>query len=98
LIGSQNRTFYCLKPETGEILWKFKALGKIDASPVISGNTVVVATADGRLHLLDLNTGNEHWIYEIGSQITATPAVANGMIATGAFDGNLYLFGNSDQQ
>jgi outer membrane protein assembly factor BamB len=57
-----------------------------------------VATADGRLHLLDLNTGNEHWIYEIGSQITATPAVANGMIATGAFDGNLYLFGNSDQQ
>ena len=74
-------------------LWKFKALGKVDASPVISGKQVIVASSDGRLRILDLVTGDMIWSYEIGSPIAGTPAVTNAGIVVGAEDGTIYMFG-----
>jgi outer membrane protein assembly factor BamB len=75
------------------MLWKFKALGKIDASPVIAGNSVVVASADGRLRFIDITTGTERWKYEVGSPISGTPAVTSNIIVVAAEDGRVYAFG-----
>ena len=92
VVGSQNKTVYCFNATTGDILWKYKALGKVDASPVIAGKTVVVASADGRIRILDLITGAMEWNYEIGSPVYSTPAVTSAGIAVGADDGNIYFF------
>ena len=75
------------------MLWKFKALNKVDASPVITGNYVVAASADGRLRFLNIATGTETWKYEVGSAISGTPAVTSRMIVIGAEDGKVYAFG-----
>jgi outer membrane protein assembly factor BamB len=69
------------------------ALGKVDASPVISGNLVITASADGWLRILELATGKEVWTYEIGPAIFSTPAVIGNHIIVGADDGNIYMFG-----
>ena len=84
---------YCYDKSTGEILWTFKALRKIDSSPVIAHNKVIIASSDGRIYLLNLDTGKKIWSYEIGSPISGTPAVLNNMIIVGAEDGKVFTFG-----
>ena len=93
---TSNKFIYCFEAINGKLAWKFKTLGKVDASPVIAGNLVVAASCDGRLHILDINTGNEIWTYEIGSAIFSTPAVTSKMIVVGAQDGKVYVFGPQD--
>jgi len=72
--------------------WKFPSLKKIDASPIIAGNKVVLASKDGRVYLLDLKTGKKLWHYEIGKAITATPAVVKNALIVAGEDGNVYYF------
>ncbi|MEI6901441.1 MAG: PQQ-binding-like beta-propeller repeat protein, partial [Bacteroidota bacterium] len=61
--------------------------------PVISGNSVIMASGDGRLRILDLATGKEIWTYEIGTPVYSTPAVTSKMIVVGGEDGRVYTFG-----
>jgi outer membrane protein assembly factor BamB len=65
----------------------------VDASPVITGNSVIIASSDGRLRFLDITKGTETWKYEVGSAIIGTPAVTSKMIVVGAGDGKVYAFG-----
>ena len=74
-------------------MWKFRAGGKVEASPVIAGDYVIIASADGRLRLLDFATGVERWTYETGSALSGTPAVTNDLIVVGAEDGMVFGFG-----
>jgi outer membrane protein assembly factor BamB len=67
----------------------------VDSSPVIAGDDVVAASADGRLYVLRLNDGGVRWQYEIGAPIISSPAVVDGRIAVGADDGRIYLFGEA---
>jgi outer membrane protein assembly factor BamB len=83
----------CLDRATGKEIWNFPTRGKVDSSPVICGDSVVVASDDGRLYLLALDTGKQRWSYEIGESIPASPAVADGRIVIGSEDGKIYCFG-----
>jgi outer membrane protein assembly factor BamB len=65
----------------------------VDASPVITGNFAVVASADGRLRFIDIAKGTETWKYEIGSAISGTPAVTSQMVVVAAEDGKVYMLG-----
>ena len=91
--ATQNKFVICFDAGSGEVLWKFRAGSKVDASPVIAGDYVVIASSDGRLRLLDLDTGTERWTYEIGSALSGTPAVTNDLVVIGAEDGTVYAFG-----
>ncbi|MCD4735714.1 MAG: PQQ-like beta-propeller repeat protein, partial [Bacteroidales bacterium] len=77
----------------GTIRWTYTALGKIESSPVIAQNVVVITSGDGRIYLLNKNSGEKIWSYEIGSPISSTPAVVENMIVVGAVDGRVYAFG-----
>lgn len=84
---------YCLNKADGKIVWNFPTLRKMESSPVIAQNSVVIASEDGRLYILDLETGHKIWSYEIGSPVYSTPAVTNNYIIVGADDGKIYVFG-----
>ena len=71
----------------------FKSLGKNDGSPVVAADKVVIASADGRIYMLDAETGEKVWSYEIGSPISGTPAIVKDRIYIGAHDGVVYSFG-----
>jgi eukaryotic-like serine/threonine-protein kinase len=79
--------------EDGKVLWTFATRGKVDSSPAVCGNRVVVGSDDGRLYMVDLGDGSEIWRYEIGESLTASPAVAGGRIVIGSEDGKVYAFG-----
>jgi outer membrane protein assembly factor BamB len=77
----------------GERVWTFPTRRKVDASPVVCGDKVVVGSGDGILYVLRLGDGELLWSYEVGRSIFSSPAVVDGRILFGANDKRLYCFG-----
>ena len=86
-----------MKRDTGEGLWSFATQGKVDSSPVVIGDKVVVGSDDGRLYVVSLKDGGKLWSYDIGQPIDSSPAVADGKIVIGSDDGSVYCFGGKEQ-
>jgi len=93
VFGGRDKRLHCLNKDTGKVFWTFPTRGKVDSSPAICGDKVVVGSDDGRLYVVSLSAGKELWSYEIGQPITSSPAVVDGMVVVGCEDGNVYCFG-----
>ncbi len=83
---------HCLARSTGKPLWAFPTRGKVDSSPVICGDKIVVGSDDGYLYVVSLTTGKALWSYEIGQPIASSPAVVQGKVVIGCEDGTVYAF------
>ena len=66
---------------------------RVDSSPAVAGNRVVVGSSDGVLYVLDLASGKKIWDFDATAAILASPAIVNGKIVVGDMDGRLYAFG-----
>jgi outer membrane protein assembly factor BamB len=66
-----------------EVAWQVELGARVDASPIVVENGVVVATRKGTVVLLDPTSGHERARAELGGSIWATPTAANGMIVVG---------------
>jgi eukaryotic-like serine/threonine-protein kinase len=93
-IGSRDRHVYAFDKKSGKLVWKVNAGGRVDASPVLVKDALVVATMRGDLKIMNAADGRTRWSYELGSPVTGNPAVIDGYIIAGADDGRIYCFGN----
>ena len=75
------------------MVWKYNTGSRVDASPVIIGNKVMVANMRGDLFLMDRISGKLLWTYELGVAVYTNPAIARDRIYVGGSDGRLYCFG-----
>jgi len=82
-----------VKRDSGQDVWAFATQRKVDSSPVVVGDKVVVGSDDGRLYVVSLKNGEKLWSYEIGKPVGSSPAVADGKIVIGSDDGSVYCFG-----
>ena len=73
--------------------WAFTTRARVDSSPAIAGNRVVIGGGDGKLYVLDLGSGKLVWEFESGAGFSASPAIGNGRIIIGDVDGRVYAFG-----
>jgi outer membrane protein assembly factor BamB len=80
-------------PAVAPAIWSTPTRNKVDSSPVIIDNKVVVGCDDGRLYILSLTDGKKLWDYEIGKPVNSSPAIASGIIVIGSDDGSVYAFG-----
>jgi outer membrane protein assembly factor BamB len=78
---------------TGKPRWSFATQARVDSSPAIAGDRVVVGSGDGRVYVLDLATGKKVWEFEGGAGFTASPAIAAGRIVIGNVDGKIFAIG-----
>jgi outer membrane protein assembly factor BamB len=78
--------------KTGKQKWRHSGRGRIDGSPVVVGNKVIIGSMDGKLYQIDVRTGRVITQYEIGASISSTCAVSNGWIFVGCEDGSVYAF------
>jgi outer membrane protein assembly factor BamB len=92
VVGGRDRLVHGIEAESGAGRWVFAAGARVDASPVIAGQRVYVASMRGRLHGLDLATGAEMWTFDTGSAFVASPAVSGRRLVIGSTDGLLYCF------
>ena len=73
--------------------WSFPTRARVDSSPAIAGDRVVVGSGDGKVYVLDLTTGKKVWEFDAGAAFTASPAIAGGRIVIGDTDGRVYGIG-----
>jgi outer membrane protein assembly factor BamB len=89
----RDREVHALAAADGKERWSWAAGARVDASPVIAGGRVFVATLGGVLAALDLATGEPGWTFTAGAGFDASPAIAGGKLVIGDADGTLYCFG-----
>ncbi|MDE2788465.1 MAG: PQQ-binding-like beta-propeller repeat protein [Chloroflexota bacterium] len=74
----------------GSILWEMQLDGEVIADPVVAGDTLVLTTADGALHGLNIDTGSKEWTHHIGDYpASAAPSVSGHTIFLPTTDGTL---------
>jgi len=91
--GSRDKQVYCFEKTGGKLIWKYNSGEKVDASPLICGENILIANMRGDLILLKLSDGTPVWTYETGTPIFGNPAVAEGRIFAGGGDGVIYCLG-----
>lgn len=92
IIGGRDKRVHALKALTGELLWTYTTRGRVDASPVVQGGRIFVASTSGELLALD-RAGKPVWQFDAGSPIIASPSIASGRLLVGTADGLLLCFG-----
>jgi outer membrane protein assembly factor BamB len=93
VVGGRDKLVSALDPGTGKKLWSFETPARVDASPVVVGERVFVASMSGDLYALVLASGERVWTYGAGSPIVASPAVGGGLLVIGTEDGTVLAFG-----
>ncbi|MCA9134234.1 MAG: PQQ-binding-like beta-propeller repeat protein, partial [Planctomycetales bacterium] len=91
--ASRNKTVFALDIQTGEVVWQQKLRKRSDASPVIAGQDVWIAAADGRILRFDLKTGQQTWMFEAKPAFMGSPAVADGKLVVASDRGTILCFG-----
>ncbi|TWT33617.1 Outer membrane protein assembly factor BamB precursor [Posidoniimonas corsicana] len=93
VFANEAKTVFALNPATGEPLWETPTRSRVEASPIIVGDRVVIGTSRGRLLLLDLANGEETWQYNAGGKFLSGAAAVDGRLLITNDDGRLYCFG-----
>ena len=70
-------------PLVWEVAWSTELDARVDASPIVDGDGVIVATRGGAVVRLDAGSGGEVARAELGGDVWATPAVAGGVVVLG---------------
>lgn len=93
----QWRYLYGKDLATNRPLWDAGALAVADAQlttpPVVAGDMVYFASADGVVHALDATTGETQWTWDAGVVIRSAPAVIDGVVFIATTDGFVYAVG-----
>jgi len=92
VVGSRDKRVHALQRQTGKEVWLFPTEGRVDSSPVIVGNRVLVGSYDGHLYVLDLARGTELSRFHFGPMAGA-PAVADQCVVVATIPGAVHCLG-----
>jgi outer membrane protein assembly factor BamB len=74
-----RRRIHALDAATGEERWQVPVRGRLNPSPAVVGDTVVVTarrwTREGRILGFRTRFGREEWLYDVDARLTAPPTV-----------------------
>jgi outer membrane protein assembly factor BamB len=93
ILSSARKSVDALSIEDGTRQWQYIPKKRSDASPVIAGEDVWLATTDGRLIRLSLADGTEKWTHEIRGGYVAAPAILQERLVVADDKGVVRCFG-----
>lgn len=92
-VGSAPSGLVAYDLATGRRAWTFPAQAAVMTSPVIAGDVVAFASADGRIYGVNLPSGNARWMSQMpGSVVMGSPAVAGDTMYVSADPGYVCAF------
>lgn len=97
IVTSRNKFVDAISIQSGKQVWRHTLRRRADASPVVAGDDVWIASTDGRLVRLDKATGEETWQYEISGAFVASPAIAHQRLVIADDNGVIRAFGQTGQ-
>lgn len=71
--------------------WQQRIPGLVVSSPVIAGNTLLLASENGNLYAFDHQTKAIQWIFPTGGALSSTPTVHDNTVYQLSLDGHLYV-------
>lgn len=90
---SRNKRVFAIDVKTGEVKWEQVLRKRSDASPIIAGESVIVAAADGRIIRFELQSGEQSWMTEVKGAFIGSPASADGKLVLTNDRGTVFCFG-----
>ncbi len=93
IAASGNRRVFALDIRNGQMLWQHTLRRRVESSPIIAGQQVVVTGADGRVQIYDLKTGQQEWMFELKGSFLGSPAVSDGKLVVASDRGEISCFG-----
>lgn len=70
--------------------WQLRLPGLVVSSPVLAGDTLLLASENGNLYALNHHTKAIQWIFPTGGALSATPAVHGNTVYQLSLDGSFY--------
>ena len=90
-VGAYNGDILYFNISDGSRSDPFSTDGAIVGDPVVDGDTVFVASSDGKLYAFDLDLHlKPGWPFKTGDKIWSTPVVRNGIVYISSADHKLY--------
>ena len=96
--GERGKRLHCLAAADGAEKWSFRTKGRVDSSPVVTGNHVVFGSDDGNVYAVSAKSGEEVWKYEIAQPVQSSPCIAGGRLVIGSDDGSVYCFRQAEKK
>lgn len=96
--GDRGKRLHCLAAADGTEKWAFRTKGRVDSSPVVTGDHVVFGSDDGSVYAVSIKSGEEVWKYEIAQAVQSSPCVAGGRLVIGSDDGFVYCFKQEEKK
>lgn len=88
-----ERFFYCLDADSGELVWKQTIPGGwVWGSAAVDDGLVYVPTVSGYAVCLDGETGQIVWMYPTAKSVPAEPAIDGDLVYFGSWSHALYAF------
>lgn len=91
VIAVCGESVVCVSPE-GTLVWSVRFQGSIRSSPAFCSefNTLVIASVDGRITLLDGGSGKLLKEFNCSAKIVNSPAISKGIACVGDESGKVY--------
>lgn len=89
--GAGNDGVYCLRADTGDVLWHYTGL-HVDTSPAVAGNRLYAGSGYGKQYFvfsLDTHDGKEIWKREVKLPVFGSPTVVGQQVFFGMGNGDL---------
>src|SRR2546423_1883592 len=96
IVSSVDGTVTAYDRANGRLLWRLKAPGKVESSPVVLDNVVFFGTTDGRLFAVYVRTGRVKWAYDTGGRINASPSIHKGRVCITTYAGSIFCLSARD--
>lgn len=75
---------------TGRTLWKLRAGGPVEASPVVVDGIVYATSKDRRVYAIDERTGRVKWAFLTGGEVKDSPSVVGGRVYVGNYAAEVF--------
>ena len=100
-LGGRNGEVFAFNALDGKILWKSMVSSSVISPPLVTFDTVIVRSNDGKVYGLDLSTGNKKWQFDRGLPSLSVrgngaPVLGPGLIFLGFEDGTLIALNQQD--
>lgn len=98
-IGTFDGEVLCVKLRTGDVVWRYKSVEKVDpnsfapgfkASATVTENAVLLGDEDGFFHAINRKTGKGLWKFETQGEIISSASVVGKKVIFGSYDNSLY--------
>jgi outer membrane protein assembly factor BamB len=100
-VGGRNGEVFAFNAVDGSLLWKTMVSSSVISAPLVTFDTVVVRSNDGKVFGLDLSTGEKRWQFDRGLPTlsvrgNSAPVLGPGLILLGYEDGTLIALRQED--